>query len=439
MTPANVVWIRVEAIMKRALIDHTRGRGACPIGWRCLVGCGLTILTGCVAQPSASTDPLDVPKTSPGTSMDLRAGSAPAAAQPGLSGRESNQFAALNTFGAVQAGTDRPKAPDVMNDPFAARPIRAANLVPPSDAWRRPAGGAEGSQRQPAVQAELARMSELPSEQLEQLEALKEPGQRVLRRSINNMTFGLPDYLDQVAGGREVIEAELARTREAGAQAAAAWLENRRDRISTMDFGDGRVVFGFKGSTNPAEPSGGPGLSADLGELEHLPAKVSVGADFGRETPGLAAFSDSVEAAEAFAREQQQTFGLAGEPVVSGFDPDAAGRLRVAIADRDGGDVKWWLSAGVEQDSSLGTQPVDELAGEQPMEIDAGVQYDFGPELAVSAAYGYRGRPDSRMDGLKTPAAAQGADEELHSASLRLIWRFITPAERAKTGRADGE
>lgn len=412
-----------------------------PIGWRYLVGFGLTILTGCVAQPS-STDPLDVPKTSPGPSMDLHAeagwvGAPPAALEPGLSDGEWSEFGSRSELGEVQAGIDRLKAPDVMNDPFAARQIRAGKLAPPPDARRHPARGAERPHWQRAVGAELASVS--GAEQAQKLQAVDEAGQRLLRRSVNKMTLELPDYFDQVAGGPEAIEAELARTREAGAQAAAAWLENRRDRISTMRFADGRVVFGFKGSTNPAEPSAGPSLSADLGDLERLPAKVAVGVDLGREAPGLAAFSDTVEAAGAFAREQQQTFGLDGGPIAPGLDPDAAGRLRVGLADRDGGDLKWWLSTGLEQGTSLGAQAVDDLAGEQPMNIDAGVQYELGPELAVSAAYGYRGKLDLPTDSLKTPAAAQRSDEQLHSASLRLIWRFITADEPAKKDRADGE
>lgn len=443
------------------LIDDWRGagRGELVVGCRWLVGCGLAMAAGCSAHPTDRKDPLEFLKTPPGPSAAAleeprlfgatltppRAAGRRAleALDPGGTAQEWSDLAALPALGEVDARADRLRSAGTANETYAARLLGKENLIVPPDAWRRPTRYGGESDWQNVLGAELARASEVPPAKLRDVAAIEDASREALRRSADPLIFEAPGRLDDVFDSSSFLAAELSSAKAAGPEAAAAWLERRRGRLSTMQFAEGRVVFGFKGATNPAESAPDPRFSADLGSLGHLPAKVDVGIGLGRGTPGLAALSDTTGAVGNFAREQQQTFGLNSEPTTSALDPGASSRhgpaspVRVLIADQYGGTIKWWLAAGLSHDPAAGTSPVGDLAPEQPVGIDAGVQYELGPEVAVAAAYGYHDRTDVRVDTSRIPAAGERSDEQLHTASLRLIWRFATATEAAGPAAAE--
>jgi hypothetical protein len=87
------------------------------------------------------------------------------------------------------------------------------------------------------------------------------------------------------------------------------------------------------------------------------------------------------------------------------------------------------LPAGTPQDIWVGAAPAGpagDLAPGPAADVDGGVQYDLGPEVAVVEAYRYRDdRADARSEPSRVAAGtAPRLDEQLHAASLRLIWRF---------------
>ena len=76
----------------------------------------------------------------------------------------------------------------------------------------------------------------------------------------------------------------------------------------------------------------------------------------------------------------------------------------------------------------MGAAAVGAPAPEQTADVDGGLQYDLGSDLAVVAAYLFA---DDRTDfGGKPFRSSAGADEQLHVGSLRLVWRFTPPPER---------
>jgi hypothetical protein len=125
---------------------------------------------------------------------------------------------------------------------------------------------------------------------------------------------------------------------------------------------------------------------------------------------------------------------LVGESGVAATNPGASaaqensGGPRVSIAHRYD-DVSWWLAAGPAPDSPRSVGPAPDAASQRPVDIGAGVQYELGLDAAVVAVYDYRGSTDRMIDSLPSAAAGQRSDEQLHSASLRLIWRFVTATQ----------
>jgi hypothetical protein len=343
-------------------------------GW--LIGCGLTVAAGC-AVPSITTER---PNVGAGTVAGTPVG-------PGAA--------------ALTGGTG----------PGAAPGDDAAALIAPPDAWRRPVGPGDPSDWQRPL-----RVSELPANELERLSAIVERRQEELR-DVASATVDSLDRLDNV-------DAELARAE--GAEVTQAWLERRTQRLSTVRLGEDHVVFGFKGATGPARTASGPTVSADIGNLG-LPAKVQVGMDLGDTTPGLAAVSEAVASAKSVAA-QPPGLDVDRPTPGAGLAPQAQGspaRLNVSIADRDEGGVGWWVSGGVRADSTpVGAAPGDGTP-EAPVAVDAGVQYELSPDAAVAAVYGYRGGTEALPD--TATAQGQRADEQLHNATLRLIWRFARP------------
>ena len=433
--------------MNRLLIDDGRGgsRGLRGIGCRWLVGCGLMVTTGCAAQPIANIAPPDSLKARAGASAAVIEqprlfGATLAASQqvqehtlepvaPGASGRA--ELAAQPEVGELEARVERLNPAPAMPEALASASFGADKLVVPPEAWRRPVAYGDPSAWQSALGAEFAAVTGTPLDQLDKVSAIGDASAKTLWRSTGPLTFGSPERLDEVFDDTSAVAGELARARAAGAEVAADRLAGGFERLSTMRLARGRVAFGFQGPPDSAMSSAGPGLTAHLGTPGRFPGKVDVGVTMGQGAPALAPLSNALGAAESSAGEHLRTFGL-GEPIAPALDPGAtgqqpaAGPIRFWIADRYGSSLKWWLSAGAPQDIWLGARPATGLAPEQAAAVDGGVQYDLGPEVAVVAAYRYR---DDRADGpSESSRAATGAgersDEQLHAASLRLIWRF---------------
>lgn len=432
--------------MHRLSIDDGRegSRGRHGIGCRWLVGCGLIVVAGCTAHSMGSADSLESRAgTSAGVIEQSRLSGATVTASRQVrehtleaverSASGTSELAAVGDVGELEARVERLNPTPTMTEAFAS--FGPDKLVVPPEAWLRPVPYRDATVGPSALGAAVtgARRDEL-----DKVRAIEDA--QTLWRSAGPPAFGLRDRPDEVFDDSSAMAGELATARATGAQVAADRLAGGFERLSTARLGRGRVAFGLQSSPGSAMPSADPGLTAHLGTPGRFPAQVDVGITVRQGASAVAPLSNALAAAESFAGERAQTFGLS-EPVAPALDPGgtaqqpAAGRMRVWIADRHGSSLKWWLSAGPPQDLWLGagpSGPVGDPAPGQAADVDGGVQYDLGPEVAVVAAYRYRDDPaDVRSEASRTAAgAAARSDEQLHAASLRLIWRFAAPPPR---------
>jgi hypothetical protein len=439
--------------MNRFSIDEERGasRTVHGIGCRWLVACGLMVGAGCAAQPLARMDPPDSLKARPGASAGAaEAARAATRAAPREAGRHTleavapdaivrqrSELAALREGDDLEVQLERLKADVSMVEDFAGAGTAEVFLSP--EAWRRPGFYGDPSEWQSA----LAGATQAPPDKLDQVRAIEDDSEAALWRA-STLAFQSRQRLDDVFDGDATMAAELARARAAGSQVAADRLEESWERLSATQLAHGPVTFGFKGSPDSAMPAAGPGLTAHLGAADRFPGKVDVGLSMDQGAPAFAPLSGAFGTAQSLADEHLHTFGPHSEPLASALEPGAtataqqpaAGRMRARVAHQYGA-AKWWLSAGSLQDVWSGAGATGAPAPEQTADVDGGLQYDLGSDVAVVAAYRFA---DDRAEFAgKSFRSSAGADEQLHVGSLRLVWRFAPPAEARSAEPVTGE
>jgi hypothetical protein len=224
----------------------------------------------------------------------------------------------------------------------------------------------------------------------------------------NTLAFQSRQRLDRFEGDVSVA-AELGTVQAAGSQAGAARLEESWERLSTMRFSHGPVTFAFKGSPDFAMPAAGSGQTAQLGAPSGVRGKVgTVGVSMGQGASAFASLANAIGAAQSFVVGRLYTFELRSEPLAPALDPG--------------------VTAAAQQPA---TGAAGARAPEQTSEVDGGLQYDLGSEVAVVAAYRYAydwaAVGSTPFKGSAGPG--QQSDEQLYAGSLRLVWRFTRPKE----------
>jgi hypothetical protein len=346
----------------------------------------------------------------------------------GAIGRKRSGLAVLPEVRGLQAEVERLKAAPATTEAVVVAPFGTAQLVMPPEAWRHPAPPGDPNEWQRALEAEVGRVTAPPLDKLDQVRAI-EGASEATRRSL--------DLLE----GDPTVAAELARVQSTGSQAGSAWLEERWERLSTMQVAHGPVTFAVKGAPDPAMPAAGPGRTAHLGTQGRFPGKVDVSISTGQRAPAFASLANDFGAAQSFAAEHLHAFDLQTEPLPPALDlgatataqQPAMGRIR---ADLYGDAIKWWVSAGTPEDNRAAAGAAGARAAQQTALVDGGLQYDLGSEVSVVAAYRYAHNwsPVGSNPFRGSANLGQQSDEQLYAGSLRLVWRFTPPKEPRSAG-----